>query len=105
LVNKQAALACGVPRHIPYLYSLFLPCTGKRRPQNKGKRNIVIDTLIREAIVMFGINKVFRAKKGFSLLYSYGSSGMDRHNLPHRIFPEAKDVFPCKGQVIGLLLA
>jgi hypothetical protein len=56
-----------------------------------------MDTLIGEAIVMFGINDAFGTKKGFSLLYRPGSCGVYGQNLPYRIFPEAKDVLTRKG--------
>jgi hypothetical protein len=61
-----------------------------------------LDTLIGKAKIMFGINKVFRAKKGFS---PYGSSGLGRpyrQYLPHRIFPEGKNILSCKGQIISV---
>jgi hypothetical protein len=61
-----------------------------------------LDTLIRKAIVMFGINKVFRAKKRLSPLYHPGSCGVYRQNILYRIFPEAKNVLPRKGEVIGI---
>jgi hypothetical protein len=51
---------------------------------------------------MFGIDKVLRAKAGFSLLYQSGSGGMDNQHPPNRIFPQGKDVFAGKGQVIGM---
>jgi hypothetical protein len=61
-----------------------------------------MDTLVGKAIVMFGINKVFRTKEGFPPLYPPGNSGVYGQNLPYRIFPQGKDVLPCKGQVIGV---
>jgi hypothetical protein len=58
-------LARNIPRQIPYLYPPFFTVKSKRRPQNQGERNILMDTLIRKAIIMFGINQVFRGKNGF----------------------------------------
>jgi hypothetical protein len=59
-----------------------------------------MDTLIGEAIVMFAFNKVFRANKRNSPLYGSDSGGIYRQDLSYRVFPEAKDVFPRKGQII-----
>jgi hypothetical protein len=51
---------------------------------------------------MFAFNKVFRANKRDSPLYGSGSGGIDCQNFPYRVFPETKDVFPRKGEVIGV---
>jgi hypothetical protein len=62
-----------------------------------------MDTLIGKAIVIFAINKVFRAKGRFPLLYRSGSSGIYSQNLTNRIVPQGKDRFPRKGQVVGVV--
>jgi hypothetical protein len=54
---------------------------------------------------MFGVNKVFRANKGFPLLYRPGGSRPYRQYLPYRVFPEGNDRFPGKGKVIGVFPA
>jgi hypothetical protein len=65
-----------MPRHIPHPYPHFLPYEPVWGPQNQRKGYIFPDTFIGKTIVMFGINKVFRAKKGFPLLYRSGGSGV-----------------------------
>jgi hypothetical protein len=62
-------------------------------PQHQREGNIFMDTLIGKAVVMFGINKVFRAGEGLSPLYQTGSSGMNGQYSAYPVFPEAKDVF------------
>jgi hypothetical protein len=96
----SGGLARGVPRQVPYPYSHFFTDKPERRPQNKGERDILHRPLVGTAIVMFGINKVFRANKRSSPLYRPGSYGMDRENLPYRVFLETKDVLPRKSNKI-----
>jgi hypothetical protein len=53
---RVPGLAGYISRQIPHPYPHFLPCEPVQRPQDKGERNIFMDTLIWEAIVMFGID-------------------------------------------------
>jgi hypothetical protein len=71
-----------------------------RKPQNKRKRNILPDTLIRKAIVVFGINEIFRAAKESPLLRASG--GVYGQHLPYRVFPQGTDVFLRNGQVVAV---
>jgi hypothetical protein len=103
VLTVQFALACiktsidkGLKRHI------FLPGNTQGRAQYQRKGNILPAPFIGETIVMAGVNQVFGINKGFPLLYGSGSGGMDRQNLPYRIFPQGKDVLPRKGQIIGM---
>jgi hypothetical protein len=61
-----------------------------------------MDTFIREAIVMFAFNKVFRAKEGFSPHGGPGSCHPYRQYLPYRVFPKGKKILPRKGEIIGI---
>jgi hypothetical protein len=53
---------------------------------------------------MFGINQIFRAKAGFPAQSGPDSSGIDGQHPPYRVFPQGKDMFPVKSEVIGVFL-
>jgi hypothetical protein len=55
-----------------------------------------MDTFIRDVKVMFGIDKVFRAKKEFAPLYRPGSCGMDDRTFRTGYSRRVKMYFPVK---------
>jgi hypothetical protein len=61
-----------------------------------------MDTLIGEAIVMFRIYKAILFKERPSRKCSPRSGGMNRQDFPYRVFPEGKDMFPGKGEIVGM---
>jgi hypothetical protein len=48
--------------------------------------------LVREAIVMFRVYKIFPFKKRPPHQRGPGSGGMDSQDFPYRVFPEGEDV-------------